>query len=106
MNAKFKMQNAKSRTGGTGKRSMKILGGRLLFGYPYEINYHKIGFCASKRLHSFCILHFEFCIHNATAKLHLKTTNKDIISQKSLSVNRLPKKEKGGTPKRHTTFLW
>ena len=64
-NAKCKMQNAKSRTenGVTSARQSRIFYiGQHFFRFIFAKGYHKIGFCASKRLHSFCILHFAFCI--------------------------------------------
>ena len=60
------MQNSKCKIkNGRAENTPEPPWGQLLFGHQYRKDYHQTGFCVSKRLPSFCILHFEFCIPNA-----------------------------------------
>ena len=62
-NAQCKMQNrgAGERENTNGETRIFLLGYDL-FVRNTTLGYHEIGFRASERLHSFCILHFAFCI--------------------------------------------
>ena len=79
-------QNAELGSGRTGQRKRVINGfpfGDKIFSSEYPtLVYHKIGFCASKRLHSFCTLHSAFCISLSIAQRQTQICSNQVHEKK------------------------